>query len=44
VAEADGYATEKKFFRFSLYYLFLHFCAILGDIALRAAGLSLGGW
>src|SRR6056300_794589 len=43
-AEVDGYATEKKFFRFSLYYLFLHFCAILGDIALRAAGLSLGGW
>lgn len=43
-AEADHYAVEKKFFRFSLYYLFLHFSAILGDIALRAAGLSLGGW
>ena len=28
-AEADCYAVEKRFFRFSLIYLFLHFVAIL---------------
>jgi protoheme IX farnesyltransferase len=38
-AEADGYATEKALFRFSLYYLFLHFGALLADEALRTAGL-----
>ncbi|WP_159965448.1 heme o synthase [Profundibacterium mesophilum] len=36
-AEADGYAAEKAFFKFSLLYLFLHFGALLGDAALRAA-------
>lgn len=36
-AEADGYKVEKKVFRFSLYYLFLHFGALLGDLAF-------GGW
>jgi protoheme IX farnesyltransferase len=34
-AEADGYATEKRFFRFSLSYLFLHFGAFLAEAALR---------
>jgi protoheme IX farnesyltransferase len=34
-AEADGYATEKRFFRFSLYYLFLQFGAFLAEAALR---------
>jgi protoheme IX farnesyltransferase len=38
-AEADGYRVEKDFFRFSLYYLFLHFGALLVDRTL----LSLGG-
>jgi len=33
-AEADGYAAEKGFFRFSLAYLFLHFLAILADVTL----------
>ena len=28
-AIADGYAFEKRFFRLSLYYLFLHFLALL---------------
>lgn len=28
-AEADKYKVEKSFFRFSLYYLFLHFLALL---------------
>ncbi len=39
-AEADGYKVEKAFFRFSLYYLFLHFGALLIDAALRAGGLA----
>jgi len=38
-AEADEYAVEKKVFRFSLYYLFLHFGALLVDAALRAMGV-----
>ncbi len=42
VAEADSYAVEKRVFRFSLYYLFLHFGALLAEAGLRAAGL--GGW
>jgi protoheme IX farnesyltransferase len=38
MAEADNYAVEKKFFRFSLYYLFLHFGALVFDLSLRSAG------
>ena len=37
MAEADNYAVEKSFFRFSLYYLFLHFGALVADLALRGA-------
>lgn len=33
-AEADNYAVEKKFFKLSLYYLFLHFTALLADTVL----------
>jgi protoheme IX farnesyltransferase len=40
-AEADGYRVEKQVFRFSLAYLFLHFCALLAEAALH--GLT-GGW
>jgi len=40
VAQADGYATEKRVFRFSLYYLFLHFGALLVDAGLRSWGLA----
>ncbi len=39
-AEADNYAVERKFFRLSLYYLFLHFGAILIEGSLRAWGIS----
>ncbi|MCX7646149.1 MAG: heme o synthase [Rhodobacteraceae bacterium] len=39
-AEADGYAAEKRFFRFSLLYLFLHFGALLADALIRAWGAS----
>ncbi len=38
-AEADGFATEKRLFRFSLSYLFLHFGALLADAALRLSGV-----
>ena len=43
-AVADNYATEKRAFRISLSYLFLHFGALLADAALRAAGLEVGLW
>ena len=33
-AEADNYSVEKKFFKLSLYYLFLHFTALLADAVL----------
>lgn len=36
-AEADGYRIEKRYFRFSLYYTFLHFLALLGQS-------WIGGW
>jgi protoheme IX farnesyltransferase len=41
-AEADSFAAEKRLFRFSLYYLFLHFGALLADASLRLTGV-LGG-
>ncbi|SES13891.1 protoheme IX farnesyltransferase [Tranquillimonas rosea] len=39
MAEADSYAVEKGVFKFSLWYLFLHFGALLVDASLRAAGV-----
>ena len=39
-AQSDGYAVEKRFFRFSLSYLFLHFGALLADAGLNAWGLA----
>jgi protoheme IX farnesyltransferase len=41
-AEADGYAVEKRFFRYSLAYLFLMFGAFLAEAMLRTVGA--GGW
>ena len=41
-AEADGYKSEKAFFRFSLAFLFLHFGALLVEKTLTVWGL--GGW
>ncbi len=41
-AEADGYAVEKRYFRFSLLYLFLHFTALMAQAGLGA--LNMGGW
>jgi protoheme IX farnesyltransferase len=39
-AEADKYRTEIKVFKVSLYYLFLHFGALLADAAMRSGGYS----
>ena len=42
VAIADKYRAERKFFRISLLYLFLHFGALLTEGILR--GFGMGGW
>ncbi len=42
VAQADGYRVEKRVFTFSLFYLFLHFTALLVEAALHSHGL--GAW
>jgi len=42
ISETDNYLTERKFFKLSLLYLFLHFGAILLEAALKPWGL--GGW
>lgn len=41
-AEGDKYLVEKKVFKFSLAYLFLHFTAFLIEAVLKTYGL--GGW
>lgn len=42
MSEEDNFAVERKFFKLSLLYLFLHFGAILAEALLRPWGL--GGW
>lgn len=42
MAEADDYKAERGFFKFSLFYLFVHFLAILAEALLAPYGL--GGW
>ncbi|MBC7146188.1 MAG: protoheme IX farnesyltransferase [Thioclava marina] len=39
-AEADKYAVEKRFFYFSLVYLFAHFAALLAEEGLSHIGLG----
>ncbi|MBT8460764.1 MAG: heme o synthase [Boseongicola sp.] len=39
MAENDNFKVEKAFFRFSLYYLFAHFGALLVDYALKSGGI-----
>ena len=39
-AEADKYAVEKRFFYFSLIYLFAHFLALLAEAGLSYLGLG----
>jgi protoheme IX farnesyltransferase len=43
-AAADGHRAEKRFFGFSIVYLFLHFVLILAEAALRATSLTPAGW
>jgi protoheme IX farnesyltransferase len=38
-ATADNFAAERRFFKFSLLYLFGHFSALLVDAGLRAMGV-----
>lgn len=40
-AEADGHKAEKRLFKFSILWLFLIFCALALEAALKAVGLSL---
>ena len=42
ISEVDNYAVERRFFRLSLLYLFLHFGAILVEAVLKPFGW--GGW
>ncbi|ADO41923.1 protoheme IX farnesyltransferase [Ketogulonicigenium vulgare Y25] len=42
ISDADNYAGERKLFRLSLSYLFLHFGALLIEAALRGFGID--GW
>ncbi|MCF8484570.1 MAG: heme o synthase [Rhodobacteraceae bacterium] len=42
VAEGDKYLVEKKVFKFSLAYLFVHFTAFLVEAVLKTYGM--GGW
>ena len=47
MAEADGYAVEKKVFKDSLAYLFVLFGALMAQALLDASPLGatvLGGW
>lgn len=41
-SEADGHLVERKFFKFSLFYLFIHFGMLLVETSLAPFGL--GGW
>ena len=43
-AAADGHREEKRFFGFSIVYLFLTFGLILAEALLRMAGLGPAGW
>ncbi len=43
-AEADKYATERKMFRISLYYLFLHFAVLLVEATAKNFGLNWAAW
>ena len=43
-ATADKYRAEKRFFGFSILYLFLHFVLLLAEATLRAVGLGWQGW
>jgi heme o synthase len=43
-AAADRHKAEKRFFGFSIFYLFLHFALFLAEAAMRAADLTPVVW
>ncbi len=43
-ADADSYRVEKRFFGFSILYLFVHFVAIMLEAVLRAFDLGITNW
>jgi len=43
-AQASNYRAEKRFFGFSILYLFLHFVALLTEAALRGFDLNWAHW
>ncbi|MEM7614897.1 MAG: heme o synthase, partial [Pseudomonadota bacterium] len=43
-SEADGYRVEKRFFGFSIAYLFAHFVVLLIEAALRGLGWGFENW
>jgi protoheme IX farnesyltransferase len=43
-AESDKYTVERRFFRLSLYYLFLHFVGLLVEASLRWASFDMAFW
>jgi heme o synthase len=43
-AAADGFRAEKRYFGFSILYMFLIFGLILVEALLAAAGLAPAGW
>ena len=43
-ALADDFAEERRFFRFSLVYLFLQFAGLLLEAALRGSSLTMAAW
>lgn len=44
LAVDDKYAAERKFFRLSLFYLFLHFAGLLIEAGLNWAGVTWAFW
>ncbi len=44
IADADGFGVERRFFRLSLYYLFLHFLGLLSEEVLRNLSMSAPNW
>ncbi|MEM9641279.1 MAG: heme o synthase [Pseudomonadota bacterium] len=43
-AEADEHRAEKRFFRFSIAYLFAHFVVLLIELGLRVLGWGMPNW
>ena len=43
-ADDDNYAVERKVFRVSLYYLFLHFAMLLVEATAKGFGLGWAAW